>query len=363
MTGRNKTGFGRGKLSARFWIAIAGPVLLVLVGVGYFVHESHYARTDNAYVKADRVSVSAQVSGEVTEVAVGENQQVKKGDLLFKIDDRSFRIALEHARAAVRKASIEFEALKARYRQKQEELKGAEFDAAYFDREYQRQANLANSKVVSAAKVDQTRHDYDAAHQDAAMLAEELEEILAELDGNPDLPLEAYPPYREALAGFDRAELDLRHTVVAAPADGIVSKTGNLQVGSYAFAGAPMVSLIKTDHMWIEANLKETDLTRVAVGQSAIAAIDTFPGRRWDMVVASVAPATGAEFAILPPQNASGNWVKVVQRIPVRLEFKDSGQTARLRAGMSASISIDVGAYYALPKRLRGWIGGSSAGR
>ncbi len=348
----------RKRISTRIWIAIAGPLVLILAGVFYFVHGSHYASTDNAYIKADRVAISAEVSGQLTEVAVGENQHVHAGQLLFTIDDQPYEIALERSRAAVRKATIDLNTLRARYRQKQAELKGSQVDAAYFDHEYRRQKDLAGSKVASESKVDQTRHDYEAARQDEAKLEQELQEILAELEGNPDLPLASYPPYRDAQAGLERAKLDLSHTRVVAPADGIIAKTGNLQVGNYAFAGAPMASLMKTGHLWIEANLKETDLTHVQVGQKATAVVDTYPGRNWKMVVASVAPATGAEFAILPPQNATGNWVKVVQRIPVKLEFENPADHADLRAGMSTSISIDVGAYYALPRAIRSFFGG-----
>ncbi len=343
----------KAKQKQRIWVALTVPVILIVFGIFYFIQASRFAGTDNAYIKADKVSISSQVAGEIVEAAVGENQQVLKGQLLFKIDDAPYRIALARAQANLNKVVIELSALKSRYRQKQEELKGARIDAAYFEGEYKRQADLAASKVASVARVDQTRHDADASRQEAAKLEQELQELVAELDGNPDLSLEDFPAYREASAGLARAELDLAHTVVRAPTNAIVTKSGNLQVGNYAFSGAPMLSLVKTDHFWVEANMKETDLAHVRVGQPATAEIDMYGGDERAMKVTSVAPATGAEFAILPPQNATGNWVKVVQRIPVRLEFEDAQDASRLRAGMSVTISIDTGEYHALPKFLR----------
>jgi membrane fusion protein (multidrug efflux system) len=343
--------------SAKFLVAVLVPVVLILAGLVYYVHGSRYPGTDNAYVKADMVSISPRVSGQIVEVGVAENQLVEKGDVLFRIDDEPYRFALQRLEAKLAKTVTEYGALKARYRQKREEHQGADLETAYFERELQRQQNLLKTRTVSEAKVDESRHNYDNARQKAAQLAEELEEIVMELEGDSDTPLESYSPYREVLADMKQAKLDLQHTVVTAPADGVVAKTDSLQVGSYAFTGAPMLSLIKTEHMWVEANLKETDLTHVRVGQPATVEIDSFPGRDWKMIVASIAPATGAEFAILPPQNATGNWVKVIQRIPVRLEFEDPADGGMLRAGMSVTISIDSGAYHALPDFLQAHAG------
>ena len=350
-----------GQSPMRVWLVLAGPVLLILAGATYFIYGSRYVGTENAYVKADKVAVTVEVSGQLTEVAVDENQQVKKGQLLFRVDSEPYRIALDKAQANLKNVTSDFNALKARYRQKQAELKKARADDAYFDREYKRWSDLARTRVASQAKVDQARHDYDAAREDETKTAQELAELAANLQGNPSLPLQGYAPYKEALAGIDKARLDLGHTIVRAPADGIVSKSGNLQVGNYAFAGVPMVSIVKLDHLWIEANMKETDLTHVQLGQKVSVTVDTFSNHEFKGVVASLAPATGAEFAILPPQNATGNWVKVVQRIPVRIEFEDKKDALALRAGMSVSVTIDTGAFYALPKFLRS-ISGTSGG-
>lgn len=351
-----------GQSPLRMWLVLAAPLLLILGGAFYFIHGSRYVGTDNAYVKADKVGISAEVSGLLVEVAVTENQKVEKGQLLFRIDPEPFNIALEKARANVKSVTSDFGALKARYRQKQAELRKAQTDAAYFDREHRRWMTLARTNVASQAKVDQTRHDYDAAHQDEAKISQELEEIVANLEGNPALPLTSYSLYKEALSGLKKAQLDVSHTVITAPAAGIVSKSGNLQVGNYAYLGAPMLSLVKMDHLWIEANMKETDITHVRLGQKATAEVDTYSGRSLKAVVTSLAPATGAEFSILPPQNATGNWVKVVQRIPVRLELEDEKDRLALRAGMSVTVKIDTGAYYALPVFLRSLLGGAANG-
>lgn len=349
-----------GKSPVRFWLVMAAPIILVLTGVFYYVHGSRYVGTENAYVKADKISISTEVSGRIVEVAVSENQKIEKGQLLFRIDDLPFRIARDKAEAAVRNSVNDFGALKARYRQKQAELKGAQYDAAYFNTEFQRQSSLAFRSIASRAKLDQARHEYQAAREEQDKIGQELQEIVAQLDGNPGLSIENYPPYKAALAGLEKANLDLSHTVLSAPAAGVVSKTGNLQVGNYAFAGSPSLSLVKVDYLWIEANMKETDITHVVVGQKATAEIDTYSDQPFKAVVTSVAPATGAEFAILPPQNATGNWVKVVQRVPVRLQLENEQDKAVLRAGMSVTISIDTGEYYALPKPLRSFFGGGS---
>lgn len=349
-----------GQSPLRVWLVLAGPLLLVLGGVAYFIHGSRYVGTENAYVKADKVSIASEVSGQLIEVAVDENQKVEKGQLLFRIDGEPYKIALEKSSANLKSVTSDFAALKARYRQKQSELRKAHADVAYFDREYKRWTALAKTRVASQAKLDQTRHDFDAARQDEAKIAQELEEIVANLEGNPSLPLKSYAPYKAALAGLDKAQLDFGHTIVRAPVAGIVSKSGNIQVGNYAFAGAPMLSLVKMDHLWIEANMKETDITHVQLGQKATVVVDTYSGRSLKAVVASLAPATGAEFALLPPQNATGNWVKVVQRVPIRLELVNQQDRMALRAGMSATITIDTGAYYALPEMLRSGSGSSA---
>jgi membrane fusion protein (multidrug efflux system) len=342
-----------GRSPMRVWLVLLPPILLILGGVFYFVHGSRYISTDNAYVKADKVAVSAEVTGRLVVVAVEENQVINKGQLLFRIDDQPYKIAVDRARATLKNVVSDFGALKARYRQKQAELKKAQVDAAYFDREYKRWASLANTRVASQAKLDQARHDDDGAHEDQAKIAQELQELVANLEDDPNLPLAAYAPYKEAQAGLEKAQLDLGRTVVTAPVGGIVSKTGNVQVGNYAIAGVPMLSIVKTDHLWIEANMKETDITHMRVGQKADAEVDTYSGHDLKAVVSSIAPATGAEFSILPPQNATGNWVKVVQRVPVRLELEDVRDSEKLRAGMSVTVTVDTGAYYALPVFMR----------
>jgi membrane fusion protein (multidrug efflux system) len=297
--------------------------------------------TDNAYVKADVGLIAARVAGPIVDVAVRENQPVKQGEVLFTIDDAPFRVALDRADAQLGAIRDYVEGIRASYRQKLEELELDKTNAAYQKREYERVLALLERKLASEVSVDEARHKSDVAAQDLIVTQRALDQIRAQLGGDPDRPLTEQAAFLAAKSMRDTALLDLEHTVVRAPFDGIASKVP--MVGHYAAPGAPLMSVVANREMWIEANYKETDLTHVEVGQPVAIRVDTYPDHEWRGTVQSISQATGAEFSVIPAQNATGNWVKVTQRIPVRIAIETRAGDPELRVGMSAEIEIDTG--------------------
>jgi membrane fusion protein (multidrug efflux system) len=317
-----------------------GPLIVILVGGYAYYTGGRYVSTDNAYVKTDMVLVSPEIAGSLTSVAVHENQRVKRGDVLFTVDDRSVQIARTRAEAQLRAIHDYVESQRAAYRQTLEELAQAKTDAAYEKHEFERLTALAAKKLASDVDVDSAQHKAENTAQEVTVKERALEAILARLGGDPDRPLEDQAMYRAAKTLLDTAALDLEHTVVRAPFDGIASKVP--KVGHYVAPGGAVMSVIADKGAWIEANFKETDLTYVAVGQDVDIRLDTYPDHEWHGRVQSISQATGAEFSVIPPQNATGNWVKVIQRIPVRIAIDTQPGDPELRAGMSAAVEIDT---------------------
>jgi membrane fusion protein (multidrug efflux system) len=327
----------------RLLLMIVLPVVIVIAGGWWYLTSGRYASTDDAYVQSDVVMVSADVAGRVTEVAVHDNQRVKKGDLLFKLDQRPFNIAVERAKAQLASARLQVEGLRATYRQKLSDLKATQDTLAYQQREFDRQQQLAASHVVSQAALDQTRNALDSARQQVSSTQQQIANVLASLGGNPDIATDQHPLVQQMQAQLDQALLDLSHTTITAPLNGMVTKVDKLPVGNYLNAAVPAFSLIATDHVWIEANFKETDLTHMHDGQPATVSVDAYPGDDFRAHVTSISPGTGSEFSVLPPQNATGNWVKVVQRLPVRITIENPDPERPLRAGMSVTAEVDTG--------------------
>ena len=321
------------------------PVALLAVGL-FWALSGGTVTTDNAYIRTDKVGISTDVSGIVTEVAVSENQTVAAGQVLFRLDDQPLRLALTRAEAQVGIVHNELEALKASWRDMQAQIAQAENDTAYYDRELARHQTLASRQVVAAATLDLALRNQQNAQHRLASLREQLAAITANLSGNPDLPVEQHPRYRDAVAQRDEARRQLDHAVVRAPFAGIVTSVPSLAPGKYLTASTTAFYLVAADHAWIDANPKETQLTDVRPGQPVTIAVDAYPGVTWHGTVDSISPAAAQEFALLPAQNASGNWVKVVQRIPLRVRI-DTSDASRptLRTGMSVEIEIDTAAH------------------
>lgn len=324
------------------------PIAFV-VGGYYYVTGGQVMSTDNAYVQADILGISTDVAGIVGEIDVRDNQPVKAGDVLFRLDDRQFRFALERADAQIGVVGNDLAALKASYKGMQSQIEQAHSDIAFYETGFKRQQDLATKSVASQATFDQARHDLDSARLKLAQLESQLAGIAANLNGKPDAPVEDHPRYKDAVAARAEAQRQLDHTTVRAPMDGIVTNVPSLQKGQYLEAANSAFSLVSTDHVWIQANPKETELTWVKPGQEAEVYVDTYPGAVWKGTVDSISPASAASFSLLPAQNTSGNWVKVVQRIAMRVKIETPPDQPRLRAGMSVTLDIDTGHARGLP--------------
>jgi membrane fusion protein (multidrug efflux system) len=322
-------------------LLIAGPVVVLAGALYVYLTTGRFVSTDNAYVKADVGTVAAQVSGPIVEIAVRENQPVAQGDVLFKIDETPFRVKLAQADAQLGAIYDYVEGIRASYRQKLSQLELDKTNAAYRRRELDRILGLEKRQLTSQQAVDDARHNSDVADQDVVVTQRSLDQIRAQLGGDADKPLTQQAAYLALKAMRDSVVLDLERTVVRAPFDGVASKVP--MVGHYVAPGAAVMSVVSNQEKWIEANYKETDLTHVVVGQPVKIKLDTYPNREWHGRVQSIAQATGAEFSVIPAQNATGNWVKVTQRIPVRIAIQMRGDDPELRVGMSAEVDIDTG--------------------
>ena len=324
----------------RLPLMLAGPIVVVIAASWWYLTSGRYVSTDDAYVQAARTMISADISGRVVAVAVHDNQRIAKGELLFEIDPRPFRIAVEEAKAMFAAARLQVDALKATYNLKLADAKGAEDTLAYQQREFDRQRQLAASGVASRSTFEQVQNAMQMARQKVASTQSDAANTLAQLAGNADLPIEQHPSVQRAQATLDKAELDLSYTQVKASEPGIVTKVDQLQVGSYVTASTPVFSMI-SKRVWVEANFKETELTHMRPGQTATVEIDTYPEVVFNATVESLSPGTGLTFSLLPPENATGNWVKVVQRLPVRLMLEDP-RDRLLHAGLSATVEVDT---------------------
>jgi membrane fusion protein (multidrug efflux system) len=325
----------------RYGLLIVGPLILALVGAYYYAIGGRFVSSENAYVKADKIAISTDISGRVIKVNVQENQIVKQGDILFEIDREPFQIAVERAEAELHTTRSEIEAMRVLYREKASEYKAVQEAVAFFQEEFDNRRSLLKRGMVSSDRFDSAGRNLEASRNRADGIRSELGQIMTRLGGSPDLETDKNPEVLTARARLQEAKLNLSQAIIRAPASGIVTKN-DLQVGEYVTTGRPVFSIVGWKGVWIEANLKETELTHVREGQTATITVDAYPDAKWKARVASIAPATGAEFSILPPQNATGNWVKVVQRIPVRLDVIESQSGPPLRAGMSVIVNIDT---------------------
>jgi len=337
---------------------------LVLVVAGYFyVTGGSVMSTDNAYVQADMVGLSTDVSGIVREVSVHDNQQVAKGDVLFKLDDLQFRLALDRAEAQLGTTRNDLLALQTSYRNMQAQVEQAKKDVDFATVNFKRQQQLVASNFTPQATVDSTRNTLQGTQQKLASLTQQLAGLAANLNGNPDAAIEDHPRYKDALAARNEAARQLAHTIVRAPFAGVVTNVPSLQPGQYLAAAATAFNIVSSDHVWVEASPKETELTFVRPGQKATVEVDTYPGQQWTGTVESISPAAASSFSLLPAENTSGNWVKVVQRIPVRVRVDNAPGRPPLRVGMSVELSVDTGHERGLPSFLTGLLGSAGAGR
>ena len=345
----------------RFVLMLVIPISGVLYGAGIWAESLRYISTENAYVKSHVRAVSADVSGRVVEINAHDNQAINKGAVLFRIDPHPFQLEIDAVLAQLDEVKLQIQAKKMAYRAGLQAVEESRETLRYMEQEYARAIELTKRGAGTTARRDAAHHDVEMARQNLKTRNDNNQMILAELGGNPKRPAERDPKYHKLLADYGMAQLDLERTTISAPANGTASNV-KLRLGEYVRAGTPVFAMIETGDTWIEANLKETQLTHVMLGQEATVIADAYPDDNYIAVVESISPATGAEFALLPPQNASGNWVKVVQRIPVRLRILAEEGRQPLRAGMTVTVTIDSKRERSLKRVIHDGLHGTTVG-
>lgn len=338
-------GFDRARL--RRILMVGGVAVFLAAAAVFYLMGGRYVVSDDSYVHANKLMVSTDVSGLVETVNVREGQHVKAGDVLFTLDPKPFRIALENAQAALASAEQEVESTRAQYRAALAQVSAQQARVNVNQATYERYEALAKQNAIAAIQVDDARAALLSAKATMASLRQTAATELAKLNGNPNLPASQSPAYMKAKAQVDEAQRQLDHATVRAPFDGIVSEVDSLQPGTLvisalsAFTTTSAVGLIG-DKTWIETDLKETELTHIHPGAPATFTIDTYPDCSWEGHIDSISAGSDSSFSALPAENGSGNWVKVVQRIPVRIDIDKSHCDRPLRVGMSAVVSIDT---------------------
>ena len=322
-------------------LMLGGVVVVLVAALGAYLTGGRYESTDDAYVRVAGVDVSANIAGRVVEVDVKENQAVTTGQVLFKLDPAPYDIAIETAQAQVADARQQLLAQLSDYRAKQVDVKNAGDAAAYAERERKREQGLLAAGAVSQAEFDLAARQATAAKLQVATTEAQLAQALANLGGRADPSIDAHPAVRQANAQLARAELQKSWTLIHAPQNGRVTKVEQLQVGDYINAATPVFHLV-ADRVWIEAAFKENQLKHMHPGQQASVKVDAYPGAALCAKVDSIAPGTDQTFSLLPAENATGNWVKVVQRLPVRLVFCNT-PPRELQGGLSAKVKVDTG--------------------
>jgi membrane fusion protein (multidrug efflux system) len=337
------------------------PLVALALGFSWWLSSGRYVSTDNAYVGADKSLITPQVTGAIVAVHVVEGQKVKVGDPLFDIDPKPYEIALALARGKLEAAKVEFSNLQSAYSSNIDQIKMGEDAVRVRQADFDRKNDLAISRSGTAADRDTSMANLIQAKQILEFVKWQQATVKVKLGGGPSTTIDQFPDYMQANAAVDDAERNLRNTKVLAPIDGVATQVPEIELGRVAAAGQPVFAVVANTDLWVDGNPKESDLTYVHVGLPATVSVDTFPDREWKGTICSIAPGTGAQFAILPPQNASGNWVKVVQRVPLRFCFDPKEDTVGLRAGMSAYVTVDTGRVRTLAGTLDGlkqWVVG-----
>ena len=330
-----------GRMLLRLILLIVIPGAAIIGGGFWYEATGRFVTTENAYVKAHVIAVSPNIDGRVTDVFVDENQRVEVGEVLFKMDAEPYWMMVRMSEAKRETARQDIESTRAEYHQVVAEIEKAKADVKHYEREAGRQRQLASKAITTRTRLDDAEFNLNTAKQDVATLRQKVRTVLARLGGDPNRAVELHPDFMAAETEKAMAEMNLGYTEIRAPIAGIVTRL-KLEAGEWVEEGQPAFGLIAIDRTWIEANLKETQLTHVRVDQDVKVEIDAYPDAVWTAKVASISPATGAEFSVLPPQNASGNWVKVVQRLPVRIEIESTPDQPPLRAGMTATVTVDT---------------------
>ncbi len=342
-TRRKRAWLGFVRARARMILLVVIPAVVLIAGLAFYLMGGRYISTDNAYVGAQKVLITPDISGKLTRVLVHEGERVAAGDDLFEIDPVPFRLARDAAQSKLDSVRTQFANLKSNYQSLDQLVTYGQQGVELKKRDVDRKSTLAESRAGSAMDLDNAKAALLTAELQLQLGRQQLSSTRNQLLGNPDLPIEDFPAYREAKAALDQAQRNLDHTLAKAPIAGIATQVDNIQLGRFVTAGMPVFSVIDDAAPWVDANPKETDITYLRPDQKVDITVDSFPDRTFHGTVQSVSPGTGAQFAILPPQNANGNWVKVVQRVPVRIAFDPGQDVSLLRAGMSVTVDIDTG--------------------
>ena len=381
----------------RFILLIFIPLMTIMFTLGFFYSLGRYITTENAYIKAPIISIQSQIPGRVKTVFVKDNQQVKKGQKLFKIDTAKLKLDLSEQKQNLLTIKKEIDNRKSKYNEATEEIKLAEEEIKYYllemrrakslinveiklaeekvkyhQLEFNRIKNLVNKGVGLKSKLDEEqylyqsainnlkavklnsnfeeiKHSYTSSKQKLKIINDKAKTILTTLNGDAELKFDEHPLYLKHLTKLEQISFDIEQSTIFAEQDGIIAQM-NLEEGEYIDIGKVLFAIVDEKNAWLEANLKETELTNIKVNQSAVFTPDAYPNNSWNAKVESISPATGSEFSILPPQNSSGNWVKVVQRVPVKIsigssiinENSQNNSKKDLRVGMSVSVTIDT---------------------
>jgi membrane fusion protein, multidrug efflux system len=329
-----------------------------IAGCYWYVAGGQMMSTDDAYVEADTVGISTDVAGIVKEIDVANNQRVEPGQILYRLDPQQFRIALDNAKANLAQTALSVEAMKQDYQRMLSDAAAQQGQVALDQTTYDRNAMLLPSGTASKATYDQARYTLETNKNKLESLRRQAAVQLSRLAGDPDLPVTQHPQYLQARAQVDEAQRQLDHAIVRAPFAGIVTNVPAIAPGKYLVASTTAFYLVDRDHVWIDATPKETELTYVAPGQSVTVTVDTYPDAEWSGTVESISPAAAEQFSVLPAQNTSGNWVKVVQRVPMRVRVDTNNKTLPpLRAGMSVEVEVNTGHARGLPHFLTGLFG------
>jgi membrane fusion protein (multidrug efflux system) len=345
------------------WTLFALLPIVLVIGVYFYVTGGQVMSTDDAYVGAQKVGVSTDVSGIVLDVAVKDNEHVTTGQVLYRLDPRQFQIAVDNAKANLAQIALSIEAMKQDYKRMVSDIAAQQAQVDLDQVNFDRNTMLLHSATVSQAVYDQAHYTLENDKGKLAALRNQAQVQLAKLGGNPDIVATEHPQYLQAQAQVDEAQRQLDHTVVTAPFAGIVTDVPSIAPGKYLSASTTAFFLVDTDHVWVDATPKETELTYIRPGQSVIVTVDTYPDHEWRGVVESVSPAAAQEFSLLPAQNTSGNWVKVVQRVPMRIRLDVSDKSLPpLRAGMSVEVDVETGHARGLPHFITSLFGRSTRG-
>ena len=323
-------------------LLVAVPIIAAVVGVDLYLRGGRYISTDNAYVAAQKVLVTPEISGTVDAITVTEGQHIKAGDVLFSFDRKPYELALEQAKAALASAANTFAGLKTQLAGFDSQIELAKEVVALRQSELDRKTKLLASRVAAASDVDSDRVNLQAAKSALVALEQSQRDVLSQLGGSLETPIESFAPWQSAKAAVDQAQWNLDQTIVRAAFDGIATQVSNIQMGRYLAAGTPVFAIVSDRDLWVDANPKETDITYLVAGQDVTVTVDAFSSTPLKGRVESISPGTGSQFSLIPAQNAAGNWVKVVQRVPVRVSFDAGQDTSKLRAGMSATVAIDT---------------------